>query len=55
VRGYENLGRTQRAFSSMKTLDLKALPNSGRREELVRRHLFLRMLACHVERHMRRA
>ena len=41
VDAYENLGRTKRAFSSMKT----AAP----------RHFFLRMLACCVERHMRRA
>jgi hypothetical protein len=33
----------------------KAHPNRARPEESVRRRFFLRMLACHVERHMRRA
>jgi hypothetical protein len=53
--GYESLGRTMRAFHSMKTMDLGARPNRRRPEEDAPRDFFLRMLACRVERHMRRA
>ena len=45
----------ERAFRSYKTVDLKVRPIHHRLEGRVRAHVFLRMLAHHVEWHMRRA
>ena len=51
VRAYKGLSRVERAFRSVKTVDLKIRPIH--RPERVRAHVLLCMLAYHVEWHMR--
>ena len=51
----KNLSQVERAFRSMKTMDLKVRPIHHRLEDRVRAHIFLCMLACYVEWHMREA
>ena len=53
VDSYKRLSRVERAFRSMKTVDLKVRPIYHRAEARVRAHLFLCMLAYHVEYEMR--
>ncbi len=53
VRAYKGLSRIERAFRSVKTVDLKVRPIHHYRPERVRAHVLLCMLACHVEWHMR--
>lgn len=53
VRNYKNLSRVERAFRSMKTMDLKVRPIHHYTEARVRAHIFLCMLAYYVEWHMR--
>ena len=53
VRSYKSLSVVERAFRSMKTVDLKVRPIHHRKEERVRAHVFLCMLAYYVEWHMR--
>jgi len=55
VRGYKSLSVVERAFRSMKTVDLKVRPIHHRKAERVRAHVFLCMLAYYVEWHMRQA
>ena len=55
VQSYKGLSRIERAFRSYKTVDLKVRPVHHRLEGRVRAHVFLCMLAYHVEWHMRRA
>jgi transposase len=55
VRSYKNLSQVERAFRSMKTMDLKVRPIHHHLEDRVRAHIFLCMLACYVEWHMREA
>ena len=55
VRAYKSLSGVERAFRTMKTIDLKVRPIHHRREDRVRAHVFLCMLAYYVEWHMRRA
>lgn len=55
VRAYKSLSRVERAFRSFKGVDLKVRPVHHRLEGRVRAHVFLCMLAYHVEWHMRRA
>ncbi|WP_420632627.1 IS1634 family transposase [Candidatus Palauibacter sp.] len=55
VRSHKSLSRVERAFRGYKTVDLKVRPVHHRLEGRVRAHVFLRMLAYHVEWHMRRA
>lgn len=55
VRNYKNLSQVERAFHSMKTMDLKVRPIHHRLENRVRAHIFLCMLAYYVEWHMREA
>ena len=55
VRAYKSLSVVERAFRTMKTLDLKVRPIHHRRADRVRAHVFLCMLAYYVEWHMRRA
>jgi transposase len=55
VRSYKSLGRVERAFRSMKTIDLKVRPIRHHLEKRVRAHVFLCMLAYYVEWHMREA
>jgi hypothetical protein len=55
VQAYKDLSRVERTFRSMKTIDLEIRPirhwNAGR----VRAHVFLCMLAYHVEWHLRQS
>ncbi len=55
VRAYKRLSDVERAFRSLKTIDLKVRPIRHRLEERVRAHIFLCMLAYYVEWHMREA
>jgi hypothetical protein len=55
VASYKQLSRVERAFRSIKTVDLRIRPIFHRRADRVRAHVFLCMLAFHVEWHMRRA
>ena len=55
VRYYKQLSAVERAFRSLKTIDLKVRPIRHRLEERVRAHIFLCMLAYYVEWHMREA
>ena len=54
VRAYKRLSSVERAFRSLKTVDLKVRPVFHRTEPRVRAHVFLCMLAYYVEWHMRR-
>jgi transposase len=54
VRSYKQLSVVERAFRSLKTVDLKVRPIHHRLEDRVRVHVFLCMLAYYVEWHMRR-
>lgn len=54
VRFYKRLSVVERAFRSMKSVDLQVRPIHHRKEERVRAHVFLCMLAYYVEWHMRR-
>lgn len=53
VRNYKSLANVERAFRSMKTIDLKVRPIHHRTADRVRAHIFLCMLAYYVEWHMR--
>ncbi len=55
VRAYKSLAQVERAFLSMKMMDLKVRPIHHRLEGRVRAHIFLCMLAYYVEWHMREA
>ena len=55
VRNYKALAHVERAFRSLKTLDLKVRPIHHRTADRVRAHIFLCMLAYYVEWHMREA
>jgi transposase len=55
VRSYKALAEVERAFRSMKTIDLHIRPIHHRLETRVRTHIFLCMLAYYVEWHMREA
>jgi hypothetical protein len=52
VRSYKLLGQVERAFRSLKTIDLKVRPIRHRLEDRVRAHIFLCMLAYYVQWHM---
>jgi transposase len=53
VGAYKSLARVERAFRSLKTVDLHLRPIHHWLASRVRAHVFLCMLACHVEWHMR--
>ena len=55
VRCYKSLAQVERAFRSLKTMDLKVRPIHHRTADRVRAHIFLCMLAYYVEWHMRQA
>ena len=55
VRSYKSLANVERAFKSMKTIDLKVRPIHHRLADRVRAHIFLCMLAYYVEWHLREA
>jgi len=52
VRSYKLLTQVERAFRSMKTMDLQVRPIHHRLEGRVRAHIFLCMLAYYVQWHM---
>jgi transposase len=53
VAVYKGLSRVERAFRSLKTVDLKVRPIHHRLADRVRAHVFLCVLAYYVEWHMR--
>jgi hypothetical protein len=53
VGAYKGLARVERAFRSLKTVDLHLRPIHHWLAPRVRAHVFLCLLACHVEWHMR--
>lgn len=54
MRGYKSLAQVERAFRSLKGLDLLIRPIRHRTEERVPAHIFLCMLSYYVEWHLRR-
>jgi len=54
VRTYKSLSAVERAFRSLKRVDLHIRPIHHRLADRVKAHVFLCMLAYHVEWHMRR-
>ncbi|MGD8957812.1 MAG: IS1634 family transposase [Chromatiaceae bacterium] len=55
VRSYKNLARVERAFRTLKGMDLRIRPIHHRNEDRVRAHIFLCLLAYYVEWHLRQA
>ena len=55
VRAYKDLAKVERAFRSLKTVDLKVRLIHHRRADRVRAHVLLCMLAYYVKWHMRQA
>ena len=55
VRNYKSLANVERAFRSLKTMDLKVRPIHHRLADRVRAHILLCMLAYYVEWHLREA
>ena len=55
VRAYKGLSNAERAFRSLKTVDIEIRPIHHRRARRVRAHVFLCMLAYYLEWHMRQA
>jgi hypothetical protein len=55
VKAYKQLAHVERAFRSLKTVDIEVRPIHHRRPHRVRSHVFLCMLAYYVEWHMRQA
>jgi len=55
VRSYKQLSHVERAFCSMKGIDLKVRPIYHHLEGRVQAHIFLSMLAYYVEWHMKEA
>ena len=55
VLSYKSLSQVERAFHSLKTVDLKVRPIHHHLGDRVRAHIFLCMLAYYVEWHMREA
>jgi len=55
VRSYKNLTAVERAFKSLKSIDLLVRPIRHRLEDRVRAHIFLCMLTYYVQRYMQEA
>jgi transposase len=55
VAAYKRLAGVERAFRSIKTVDIEVRPIHHRLPDRVRAHIFLCMLAYHLEWHMRQA
>src|SRR6202035_5639238 len=55
VKTYKQLAKVERAFRSLKTVDIEVRPIHHRRPHRVRAHVFLCMLAYYLEWHMRQA
>jgi hypothetical protein len=53
VAHYKNLARVERAFRTLKSIDVRVRPIHHRNADRVRAHIFICMLACHVEHAMR--
>lgn len=53
VATYKDLSRVERAFRSMKSVDLKVRPIYHWKDDRIRAHVFLCMVAYYVEWHMR--
>jgi hypothetical protein len=53
VRNYKSLANVERAFRSLKTIDLKVRPIHHRTADRVRAHIFLCLLTYYVEWHLR--
>jgi transposase len=54
VRAYKDLAKVERAFRSMKTIDLHVRPIYHWLDERIKAHVFLCMLSYYVEWHMRK-
>jgi hypothetical protein len=55
VRSYKQLAEVERAFRTLKSIELEIRPINHRHAERVRAHVFLCMLAYYLEWHLRRA
>lgn len=55
VRSYKNLAQVERAFRTLKGVDLQIRPIHHRSEDRVRAHIFLCLLAYYLEWHLRQA
>ena len=55
ARSYKQLTRVEQAFRCLKSVDLRVRPIHHRREQRVRAHLLLCVLAYYVEWHLRQA
>lgn len=55
VRTYKSLANVERAFRSLKSIELKVRPIHHRLSDRVRAHIFLCLLAYYVEWHLREA
>ncbi len=55
VRSYKNPARVERAFRTLKGIDLQIRPIHHRTEDRVRAHIFICLLAYIVEWHLRQA
>jgi hypothetical protein len=55
VRSYQRLAQVERAFRSLKSIDLRLRPIRHRLDDRVKAHIFLCMLAYHVRWHLERA
>ena len=53
VANYKNLEMVERAFRSLKSIDLNVRPIYHRLDNRVRAHIFICMLAYHIEHYMR--
>jgi transposase len=54
VRAYKDLSHVERAFRTMKTVDLEIRPIFHWKDDRIRAHVFLCMLAYYLEWHLRR-
>ena len=55
VRKYKSLAQVERAFRTLKGLEIRVRPIRHRKEVRVRAHVFICMLTYYVEWHMRKA
>jgi len=53
VKSYKSLSKVERAFRSLKTVDLQLRPIYHHKDDRIRAHVFICMLAYYVEWHMR--
>lgn len=54
VQAYKSLSQVERAFRALKTTILNVRPIFHREEDMVRAHVLVCMLACHVQWHLER-